>query len=357
MITEPTFNIIFILFNVIFFFINIFIYKKINNKNKNQKKIQEISFKINSIPEIKRCNSNNNLTETQKCVEYEKLHEIDFKLTTPPPVFKQNHNNNEKKDEQNLNILEQTSQFLISEVMDTQKMTEESLKKQKNIKMHINICAICDKDYHMNFKCNLIESLTPDVLLKILYEKNLCKICFRGGHLPNICPFFNALKCKICNKTHNTKLHLTTFNNYSKQNLINHAPIGQLKNDFFINSINKNNTLIENNENYSVIMPVIKNDSIEKEDVFSKTVQDGSIEKDDFSKTVQNSLIEKEDVFSKTIQDDLIENKINCKTSQNVITEDFFEYDSDESLESFEDELNLNYYHDDSTSSNELDIE
>ena len=83
-------------------------------------------------------------------------------------------------------------------------------------KSRINICAICCKDYHMNFRCHLIETIKPQLLLKIVHEKNLCKICFRGGHSPKMCSFINLLRCKICNKLHNTKLHLDIFNEIPK---------------------------------------------------------------------------------------------------------------------------------------------
>lgn len=361
MIDSSFFNIIFILFNTIFFLINIFIY----NKSLKCKKSKKIENNLNPLLINKHYSNEDNVSSTeQKCIKYEKLHEFDFKFKPSPIINKSNEDIQAIKDtiiqtEQNLNqnhLENKNSQILISKDIDTHESTEKNfLNKQKNIKlnMYINLCAICDKDYHMNFKCNLIKSLRPDVLLKILYEKNLCKICFRGGHLPNICPFSDILKCKICYKAHNTKLHLTNFHNGSQNN-------------FLLNSIDKKvNTLIVTDENCSSIMPFKKNDLNETDENCSEMlpVKNDLIKNKEVSKKIQHDLVESDKENSEIMPtniSDHVENKINFNKTdktQNNITENYFEYDSDESLESFEDDLNLKFYNNDSESSNELDID
>lgn len=65
-------------------------------------------------------------------------------------------------------------------------------------------CMLCNEDYHPLFHCEKFRNLTVFDRIKKVKEFNMCINCLKN-HGTNSCYFGN---CKICNKAHNTLLHI-----------------------------------------------------------------------------------------------------------------------------------------------------
>lgn len=72
----------------------------------------------------------------------------------------------------------------------------------------ITPCDLCSKTEHPTHKCPIYQEKSPADLFQIANQKRLCKLCLRGNHKTILCNLKEKLKCRICKKPHNTKLHL-----------------------------------------------------------------------------------------------------------------------------------------------------
>lgn len=236
---------------------------------------------------------------------------FDYYKFNPPP----SHNFYKNNSDVNLTI----NKTVLSENNKTGEQNKEETNKINIFKSRIKICAICCKEYHMNFRCHIIDNISPHKLLKIIYEKNLCKICFRGGHSPKMCSFINILKCKICSNLHNTKLHLDTnygnvieednvkaieepiikYDDMNLCSLINDSDEKKFKTDLETSNLNnKTNikiTLNSSNESNGIIVYNNKTNSITKFDS-----SDENYESDD---SINNS----DDIFKSKFDSDCSE--------------------------------------------------
>jgi len=272
-------NIMFLLINLFLFF-KYFVEYNFINYFKSIKLIKMILeyFKKNQIDNISSYDVIDNSEIENKNKSPELFINEKSKLNTQP-IIDETLNNKELKKNEVLN----------EELFNS---FHNKFNYQTFTKSNINICAICFKGYHMNFECPLIDRISLPMLLTMLYEKRLCKICFRGGHPPKFCPFKNKLKCKICNKSHNTKLHIenifdktfkikTMTNNHQIPNETINKCKSEEQNEFIDNQIlvlNKTTNKIDKidtDDNYEYesdfnVDKIIKNKS-QKDDIESSS--------------------------------------------------------------------------------------
>ena len=77
-------------------------------------------------------------------------------------------------------------------------------KRQAFATNYINKCRICNTDSHAEYQCPKFIDMTADKRIEAARNAQLCLNCLRPDHQTNDC---KGGRCKICNQTHNTKLH------------------------------------------------------------------------------------------------------------------------------------------------------
>ncbi|XP_076678915.1 uncharacterized protein LOC143374563 [Andrena cerasifolii] len=70
-------------------------------------------------------------------------------------------------------------------------------------------CKICHADSHAAYQCTQFLELSIEKRIEAARKARLCMNCLRSDHKTDEC---KAGKCRVCNKTHNTRLHLDTQN-------------------------------------------------------------------------------------------------------------------------------------------------
>ena len=71
-------------------------------------------------------------------------------------------------------------------------------------------CFVCKTDQHPLYCCTKFKSLPHDRMLSTLKDNNICINCMRPGHFVRQCRSLS--RCKKCQKSHHTLLHLDTAN-------------------------------------------------------------------------------------------------------------------------------------------------
>ncbi|XP_055922945.1 uncharacterized protein LOC129953645 [Eupeodes corollae] len=88
--------------------------------------------------------------------------------------------------------------------------SKQTISDQKGVRSHMvetsTGCPNCKEDHFLS-ACKSFCSLSLEARREFVKENNLCFNCFRSGHSSNRCRF--NLRCKLCNKRHNTLVHPT----------------------------------------------------------------------------------------------------------------------------------------------------
>lgn len=65
-------------------------------------------------------------------------------------------------------------------------------------------CVLCNKE-HLIYNCESFLKMSVNNRIAETKRLKLCLNCLKRGHVAKTC---RGLKCKKCNKTHNTMLHI-----------------------------------------------------------------------------------------------------------------------------------------------------
>lgn len=106
-----------------------------------------------------------------------------------------------------LEFLEQRAQVLQTVKRETQKYVKRSEKRSKE-------GCICCGEKHALFMCFTFKKMTISDRQNFVRTKELCMLCFKPGHLSQSC--LTNLKCRECERRHNTLLHFKKETNEAK---------------------------------------------------------------------------------------------------------------------------------------------
>lgn len=81
----------------------------------------------------------------------------------------------------------------------------KGVKKQAFVTSTGQSCPVCKEEQHLLYRCGKFRALTVPQRIEIVKDNKLCSICLRVNHAQRKCTLGN---CKICDKRHNTLLHL-----------------------------------------------------------------------------------------------------------------------------------------------------
>lgn len=81
-------------------------------------------------------------------------------------------------------------------------------------------CPLCKKKHSIR-KCRMFTDKSPEDRNDIAKAQRLCSNCLGQGHLLKACP--SKLKCKKCNRSHNTLLHFDQAESVSNKSKIPYA--------------------------------------------------------------------------------------------------------------------------------------
>lgn len=76
----------------------------------------------------------------------------------------------------------------------------------------VNRCKICSEPFHAVKTCPKLLAMSIEERIAAINKSNLCKNCFAFSHPTQNC---RSRKCNICDKKHNSLLHLNSFNRTS----------------------------------------------------------------------------------------------------------------------------------------------
>ena len=78
-----------------------------------------------------------------------------------------------------------------------------------------NHCILCESDRHPLYLCPKFKSMSHADKLATTKDKNLCRNCLNGGHIAKQCKSLH--RCKKCQRSHHTLLHMEDQENTGLQ--------------------------------------------------------------------------------------------------------------------------------------------
>lgn len=81
-------------------------------------------------------------------------------------------------------------------------------RENKRNEAYKKTCTYCDGS-HAIFDCEAFKKLNEQERIDKAKEKKLCMKCLRSNHKTSLCK--STTNCKLCDRQHNTMLHLKEF--------------------------------------------------------------------------------------------------------------------------------------------------